>query len=201
MWKAGDKPLLDLWKAVLYDLSKEAQLFEGGQMKMVTEQTIAASHFLPDHMGKCKNLHGHNWRVRVMIEGSLIEAKGDPQNGMIVDFGKVKEVLNTLDHKHLNDVLDTKMPPTAEHMAKFIGEQLIVLQANILRVVVQIYESDKSYIEWDSDDDWDEQTTAEIGATIKIAEDEADLKQKEADKDIEQQEEENGEESDEPESE
>ena len=147
-------------------------------MKMVTEATISASHFLPDHVGKCKNLHGHNWRVRVMIKGSLIEVKGDPQNGMITDFGKVKEVLNPFDHKHLNDVMGN-VPPTAENISKCIGEKIISLQTNIIQVVIQIYESDKSYIEWNSDDDWEEKSTRDV---VDVIEDAA--KQLEADKDI-----------------
>lgn len=60
---------------------------------------FCAAHRLLNHPGKCKNLHGHNYKVTVSIETN---AK-DPDTNMVLDFGKVKEELaamfNDLDHK------------------------------------------------------------------------------------------------------
>ena len=37
-----------------------------------TEQSFDAAHFLKDYQGKCKNLHGHRWRVVVEIQGTQL---------------------------------------------------------------------------------------------------------------------------------
>lgn len=82
-----------------------------------------ASHRLPNHDGKCQNLHGHSWRCSLVVEGDrLIE--GGPKSGMLVDFadlGKVTRSLHDqLDHRHLNDLIDN---PTSERLAAWVYEQ------------------------------------------------------------------------------
>ena len=65
-----------------------------------TEQSFDAAHFLKDYQGKCKNLHGHRWRVVVEIQGTqLSEARQD--RGMLIDFDELKNVL-----KEICDYLD-----------------------------------------------------------------------------------------------
>lgn len=51
-----------------------------------TESSFDAAHFLTNYDGKCKNIHGHRWRV-------ILEIKGEPKNGMLVDFGGLKKDL------------------------------------------------------------------------------------------------------------
>lgn len=55
-----------------------------------------ASHYLPDHMGKCKNLHGHNYRLDISVvsaSGDLLEPNGESR-GMVADFSKLKACVN-----------------------------------------------------------------------------------------------------------
>jgi len=61
---------------------------------------IEASHqlFLP-YESKCNNVHGHSYRFKIAIGSTELDA-----NGMIVDFSKVKAIIQKYDHKHLNDV-------------------------------------------------------------------------------------------------
>ncbi|HIJ68423.1 MAG TPA: 6-carboxytetrahydropterin synthase, partial [Deltaproteobacteria bacterium] len=47
--------------------------------------SFAAAHNLKDFRGKCENLHGHNWKVEVVLRGKSLES-----NGILVDFGEVK---------------------------------------------------------------------------------------------------------------
>ena len=54
-----------------------------------TESSFDAAHFLTKYEGKCKNIHGHRWRVVISIEG-------EPDNGMVVDFGVLKNDLKAL---------------------------------------------------------------------------------------------------------
>lgn len=84
------------------------------------EVWIDAAHFLPTHEGKCRNLHGHRWHVIVEIQSCELNC-----DGMVVDFGDIKEVVNQYDHRCLNDCPPfDEMQPTAENIAKVIGEQI-----------------------------------------------------------------------------
>ena len=54
------------------------------------EKTFAAGHSLREYKGKCENVHGHNYRVRVTIEGERLAS-----NGLLVDFVDLKKHLMT----------------------------------------------------------------------------------------------------------
>jgi 6-pyruvoyltetrahydropterin/6-carboxytetrahydropterin synthase len=88
------------------------------------EQTFAAGHALRNYKGACENVHGHNFKILVTIEGQELD-----QTGMLVDFLDVKqsmrEVIARLDHKFLNDVppFDVKNP-SAENIAEYFYEEL-----------------------------------------------------------------------------
>lgn len=75
--------------------------------------TFDAAHLLPDHPGKCRTLHGHTYRVEIIIRRDRLN-----KQGMVMDYADLapfKEyVNNTLDHKYLNDVIEL---PTAENLA------------------------------------------------------------------------------------
>ncbi len=63
---------------------------------------------------KCCNRHGHRWYVKVVIKtNKLID-------GMIIDFGKIKKIIDNFDHKDLNDIIS--FDPTAENLAGFIHD-------------------------------------------------------------------------------
>ena len=86
--------------------------------------TFCSAHRLKDYEGKCENLHGHNWKVEVMVCGDYLE-----KNGLLLDFSVVKRVLravlDTMDHKFLNDLPDFhKMNPTSENIAKLIYQKI-----------------------------------------------------------------------------
>jgi 6-pyruvoyltetrahydropterin/6-carboxytetrahydropterin synthase len=79
-----------------------------------------AAHQLPWHSGKCRNLHGHGYRLEVTVEGPV----GD--NGMVLDFADVeavveREVIGRYDHTYLNDLLEN---PTAELIAHEVWKRL-----------------------------------------------------------------------------
>src|SRR6202035_1682095 len=65
------------------------------------DQTFAAAHALRNYKGKCENVHGHNFRVQVTIEGERLD-----DTGLLVDFIDVKNqmraVIERLDHQFLN---------------------------------------------------------------------------------------------------
>jgi len=86
--------------------------------------SFAAAHNLKDFRGKCENLHGHNWRVEVVLRGESLES-----NGILVDFGEVKaatrEALEEVDHKYLNELpFFSQNNPSSENVARFLFEKL-----------------------------------------------------------------------------
>ena len=61
-----------------------------------------AGHRVPAHVSKCKNPHGHRYRVRATITGELITTPGASDEGMLADFGDLKKALT----EQIHDVLD-----------------------------------------------------------------------------------------------
>ncbi|MDR1099615.1 MAG: 6-carboxytetrahydropterin synthase QueD [Treponema sp.] len=88
------------------------------------EADFAAAHFLSHYRGKCENLHGHNYRVRLWVRGKEL----DP-GGMLVDFGALKEILRhitgELDHSNLNERLCFQNDPSAERIARYIFDKAL----------------------------------------------------------------------------
>ena len=84
------------------------------------EQTFAAAHALRHYKGSCENLHGHNFKVQVVLEGDRL----DPA-GMLVDFLDVKAlmqgIMSRLDHQNLNEVppFNAEKNPSAENIAEY----------------------------------------------------------------------------------
>jgi len=87
------------------------------------DETFAAAHNLRGYKGKCENLHGHNYKVRVTLSGKEVDSVG-----LLYDFVHLKQVIQSvvrsLDHKYLNelppfDVLN----PSAENIARYIYDQ------------------------------------------------------------------------------
>lgn len=100
----------------------------GTVIKVTKRFTFDAAHFLPNHKGKCSNMHGHTYRLDVTVvreNESLIQNGSD--EGMVIDFSDLKaivkdEVINKMDHKVLNEVFSFRT--TAENMAEYIFEVL-----------------------------------------------------------------------------
>ncbi|MFW6119579.1 MAG: 6-carboxytetrahydropterin synthase QueD [Petrotogales bacterium] len=84
------------------------------------EFTFDAAHKLVHYHGKCENLHGHTYKLRVTVFGE------PDDEGMVMDFVELKElvktkVLNILDHSYINDHIDQ---PSAENISKWIYDRL-----------------------------------------------------------------------------
>ena len=85
---------------------------------------FAAAHNLREFYGKCEDLHGHNWRVEVYVTSDGLD-----RTGLVMDFGVIKkhlkEVLDEIDHKYLNELDYFKEHnPSSENIARFIYERL-----------------------------------------------------------------------------
>ena len=111
------------------------------------EETFAAGHALRDYKGKCENVHGHNYRVRVTIEGQQLDS-----TGLLVDFLDVKRLMGGaieyLDHRFINDLEPfDKINPSAENIAKYFYDRINVGLRNEVPVrisAIQVWETDTS---------------------------------------------------------
>jgi 6-pyruvoyltetrahydropterin/6-carboxytetrahydropterin synthase len=112
------------------------------------EADFAAAHSLRGYQGKCENLHGHNYRVQLVVAGKELD-----QIGLLQDFTILKKVLrgvvNKLDHQHLNALPPfDKVNPSAENLAKFIHDesagQLSGQLGNAILASVTVWETETS---------------------------------------------------------
>jgi len=115
--------------------------------EVTVEQTFAAAHALRHYKGACENLHGHNFKVHVTIEGDQLD-----KAGMLVDFLDVKalmrQVMQIIDHKNLNEIppFDEEKNPSAECIAEFFYNHMSTGLAGVpvpVRVSqVKVWETD-----------------------------------------------------------
>lgn len=103
-----------------------------------------AAHFLPDVPDghKCKNMHGHNYRIVVTVNGKA-RFGGIDERGFVMDFAELDAIvcplLQLLDHKILNDTIRN---PTAEHIAFWIATGVPIADS------VRVYETDDCWADW-----------------------------------------------------
>ena len=104
-----------------------------------------AAHRISNYPGKCSRLHGHNWKVEVLVQGSKLD-----QLGMLIDFRELKqqvnEVILELDHHYLNELPAFQtMNPTAENIAKYFYTKLqAIINQEVHVQSVKVWESDHS---------------------------------------------------------
>ncbi|MGD0460663.1 MAG: 6-carboxytetrahydropterin synthase QueD [Terriglobia bacterium] len=84
------------------------------------EYSFAAGHALREYKGKCENVHGHNYKVRVTLVGDKLNSAG-----LLMDFvelrAEIKGLVEKLDHRFLNDIPPfDQLNPSAENLAKYI---------------------------------------------------------------------------------
>jgi len=98
--------------------------------RLELEHHFDAAHYLPKHPGKCNQMHGHRWKVKVVIQTTRLNSQG-----MVVDFGDIKATINEFDHRNLNELVDYN--PTAENIAEHLWRQ-VVERVNDMNAVVLV---------------------------------------------------------------
>ncbi len=133
-------------------------------------------HALAGYDGKCKNVHGHSYRLEVTVQGTPIDDPSHVKYGMVIDFGDLKkivkkEVVDVYDHALLlnknggyrdigeylkekgHRILLVDFQPTGEMMLFDIAERIKAkLPGNIRLFSLKLYETGTSYAEWYADD-------------------------------------------------
>jgi len=91
---------------------------------LTVETKFASAHQLREYKGKCENLHGHSWKVQVVVKAQSLN-----QLGLAMDFTDLKrltnEIVNSLDHVCLNDLPPfADINPSSENISRWIFESL-----------------------------------------------------------------------------
>lgn len=134
------------------DIKKDELKYHHKRVLVSKEFTFDAAHHLHCYEGKCKNLHGHTYKVIFGISGFVDEI------GLVIDFGDIKEIWKEeieiyLDHRYINETLPN-MNTTAENMVVWIYEKMKESLSNrpekkngVQVEFVRLYETPTSYAE------------------------------------------------------
>ncbi|WP_017187274.1 6-carboxytetrahydropterin synthase QueD [Alkalibacillus haloalkaliphilus] len=119
MW---DFKIVDRLEKLDEDIKREQLKYHNKRVMVSKEFTFDAAHHLHCYEGKCKNLHGHTYKVIFGISGYVDDI------GILIDFGDIKKIWKELieiylDHRYLNEMLPP-MNTTAENMVVWIYEKM-----------------------------------------------------------------------------
>ncbi|MEZ7494656.1 6-carboxytetrahydropterin synthase [Leeuwenhoekiella aequorea] len=143
----------------------------------ITKQfSFETGHALYGYDGKCRNVHGHSYKLSVTVIGTPISQSDNVKFGMVIDFGDLKkivkaEIVDVFDHatvfnkntphvelaKELSDrghnVLLVDYQPTSEMMVIDFAEKIKKhLPSNITLFSLKLQETDSSFAEWYASD-------------------------------------------------
>jgi len=138
--------------------------------------TFETAHALHGYDGKCKNIHGHSYKLFVTVKGIPSEDQNDVKLGMVMDFGDLKKIINKevvdlFDHAILlnqnsphnglgekllaegHHVVFTDYQPSCENMILWMVDKIKAqLPQNIELVALKLHETENSYGEWLAED-------------------------------------------------
>lgn len=143
----------------------------------ITKQfSFETGHALYGYDGKCKNVHGHSYKLSVTVSGSPISDTNNVKYGMVIDFGDLKKIVNeeivdVFDHatvfnkntphvelamelkKRGHHVLLVDYQPTSEMMVIDFAEKIQKrLPENITLHSIKLQETETSFAEWFAND-------------------------------------------------
>lgn len=145
-------------------------------IRLTKEFTFEAAHSLEGYDGACREIHGHSYRLFVTVKGEPSMDGYDPKQGMVMDFGLLKNIVNEqiisrLDHafimrrseqgEELQDVLSpyyhnivlVDYQPTCENMLADFAERLLEsLPDEVELYSLRLHETATSFAEWYAED-------------------------------------------------
>ncbi|MDI6892827.1 MAG: 6-carboxytetrahydropterin synthase QueD [Actinomycetota bacterium] len=117
--------------------------------ELLVKSHFDAAHFLRGYPGKCRELHGHTWKVEVVVGGEKLN-----EIGLVYDFrelkSKLSELLSRFDHKYLNEIPPfDEVSPTGENLTKYLFDELRkVLPKEVSLKRVSVWESDDACLSY-----------------------------------------------------
>ena len=144
------------------------------RVRTTKEFDFEAAHALDGYNGKCQDIHGHNYHLTLTFLGEPIRDKSLSNNGMVVDFGDIKDFLNKtikplFDHRLIlrNDsrflgleqqnerIRYVDYQPTTENMLLEIVQIVsnsFEKKNNVVLCSAFLRETPSSYVEWHKED-------------------------------------------------
>ncbi|WP_428743542.1 6-pyruvoyl trahydropterin synthase family protein [Tenacibaculum sp.] len=143
-----------------------------GKIRITKQFNFETGHALYGYDGKCKNVHGHSYKLSVTVIGSPIRDTSNVKYGMVIDFGDLKkivkeEIVDVFDHatvfnkntphvelaKELKDrghhVILVDYQPTSEMMVIDFAKKIQSrLPENIKLHAIKLQETETSFAEW-----------------------------------------------------
>ena len=143
-----------------------------GTIRITKQFSFETGHALHGYDGKCRNVHGHSYKLSVTVIGNPIEDSSHVKFGMVIDFSDLKkivkeEIVDVFDHatvfnkntphvelaKELSqrghNVLLVDYQPTSEMMVIDFAEKIKTrLPKNITLHSLKLQETETSYAEW-----------------------------------------------------
>jgi 6-pyruvoyltetrahydropterin/6-carboxytetrahydropterin synthase len=144
-------------------------------IRVTKEFSFEMAHVLSGYDGPCKNVHGHSYKLFVTLSGTPVTDKGNPKNGMVIDFTDLKsivrkEIIDLFDHgvtvsvnhdrekleafkKMVGNTIIVDYQPTCENLVADFAERIRKqLPGNVKLHSLRLYETATSYAEWYSSD-------------------------------------------------
>lgn len=145
-------------------------------IRITKEFSFETGHALYGYDGKCRNLHGHSYKLSVTVKGVPISEPNHVKQGMVIDFGDLKkivmeEIVNVFDHatvfnkntphielanelsKRNHQVILVEYQPTSENMlVDFANRIKSRLPQNVQLFSLRLRETATSFAEWFASD-------------------------------------------------
>ena len=146
------------------------------KIRITKQFNFETGHALYGYDGKCKNVHGHSYKLNVTVIGTPIHDSNHVKNGMVIDFGDLKkivkeEIVDQFDHatvlnkntphielaeelmKRDHNVILVDYQPTSENMiTDFANKIKARLPKNIELFSLRLQETETSFAEWFASD-------------------------------------------------
>ena len=140
-------------------------------IKITKQFSFEMAHALRNYDGLCRNIHGHSYKMDITLAGQPLHDESSPKNGMVMDFGDLKrlvneEVISLLDHalvlnaktdaqlvevlkQNYEKIVTVDFQPTTENLLEFIAAKIQSrLPETVTLTCVRLRETDTSYAEW-----------------------------------------------------
>lgn len=141
-------------------------------IKITKQFTFEMAHALRNYDGLCRNIHGHSYKMDITLAGQPLHDETSPKNGMVMDFGDLKrlvneEIISLLDHalvlnaktdselvetlkRNYEKIVVVEFQPTTENLLEFIAGRIKSRLPETVRLcTVRLRETDTSYAEWE----------------------------------------------------
>ena len=144
-------------------------------IRLTKEFSFEAAHALGGYDGPCREIHGHSYRLFVTVKGSPSCVADDPKQGMVLDFGVLKKIVNEevvsrFDHalvlrstadealrrllaEQFDNLITVDYQPTCENMLEDFAARIAArLPEGVTLHALRLHETATSYAEWFAED-------------------------------------------------